>query len=96
MTEATSTKAELVTRDAILMILSDDEVASVSTSETAHSLPEGSDYLDLEQLERGVQKAGKGVVTMGRIVPRKAVHEKTWARIEEELAKLKVIAPRKH
>jgi hypothetical protein len=96
MKEATSTKAELLTRDAILMILSDDEVASVSTSETALSLPVGADYLDLEQLERGVQKAAKGAVTMGRILPRKAVHEKTWNRILEELAKLTVTAPHTH
>lgn len=95
MTEATSTKAELLTRDAILMILSDDEVASVSTSETAISLSDGTEYLDLEQLEHGVQKAGKGAVTiMGRILPRKAVHEKTWTRILAELAKLKVLPHR--
>lgn len=93
MTEATSNKAELLTRDAILMILSDDEVAAVSTSETALSLPDGAEYIDLEKLEHGVQKAAKGKVTMGRILPMKAVHEKTWTRILDELAKLKVTAP---
>ena len=92
MKEATSTRPELLTRDAILTILSDDEVASVSTSETALSLAHGAEYLDLEQLERGVQKAAKGELTMGRILPRKAVHERTWKRIQEELAKLKVHA----
>ena len=94
MSEATSSKAELLTRDAILMLLSDDEVASVSTSETALSLPDGAEYVDLEQLERGVQKAAKGAVTMGRILPMKAVHEKTWNLIQDELAKLKVTALR--
>ena len=88
MTEATSNKAELITRDAILMILSDDEVAAVSTSETAENLPDGDEFLDLEQLERGVQIAAKGAVTMGRIVPRKAVHKNTWTQIQAELAKL--------
>lgn len=95
MTEATSNKAELLTRDAILMILSDDEVASVSTSETALKLPIGDEFIDLEQLERGVQKTVKGPVPMGRILPRKAVHEKTWNRIQDELAKLKIATPPK-
>ena len=89
MTQATSNKAELLTREAIMKLLSDEEVASVSTSETAPNLPDGTEYLDLEQLERGVQNAAKGAVIMGHILPRKAVHDHTWTLIQAELAKLK-------
>ena len=86
MTEIQSNKQELQIRDAILMLLSDDEVASVSTSETALNLPEGSDYIDLEVLELGVQQAAKGKVVMGRVLPKAAVHAKTWTRILEALS----------
>ena len=88
MTEIVSNKQELITRDAILMLLSDDETASVSTAETAISLEDGAEYLDLEQLEKGVQKARKNKMVMGRVLPRKAVHEKTWGKIQGELNRL--------
>ena len=53
----TNAKAEHVTRENILMLVSDDEVARVSTAETAPRLAEGDEFLDLDQLERGVQRA---------------------------------------
>ena len=70
-----------VTRETVLKLLSDDEVASVSTAETAARLLDGEEYLDLEQLERGVQQATKSGETMGRVLPRRAVHKDTWNKI---------------
>ena len=75
------TKTDHVTRESILRLLSDDEVASVSTAETATRLLDGEEYLDLEELERGVQQARKTGPTMGRVLPRKAVHKDTWSKI---------------
>jgi len=49
-------RTETVTRDNVLKLLSDDEVASVSTAETAPRLLDGEEYLDLEHLDRGVQR----------------------------------------
>lgn len=48
-------RREYVTRDRILKLPSDDEVASVTTAETAAHLSDGDEYLDLEQLNQGVR-----------------------------------------
>ena len=69
------------TRESVLALLSDDEVAAVSTAETAARLLEGEEYFDLEQLERGVQRATKSAAAMGRVLPRRAVHKDTWSKI---------------
>jgi hypothetical protein len=82
-------RAEYVTRDSILKLLSNDEVAKVSTAETAARLDDGDEYLDLEQLDKGVQRAGGTATPMGRVLPKKSVHADTWNKI---LAKL--TAPR--
>ena len=79
-------RAEYVTRDSILKLLSDDEVAHVSTAETADRLVSGDEYLDLGQLERGVRRAPDTATPMGRVLPRKAVREDTWAKIVTHLA----------
>ena len=79
-------RTEYVTRDSILKLLSDDEVGKVSTAETAARLTDGDEYLDLEQLERGVQVAGGKATPMGRVLPRKAVHQDKWNKILALLA----------
>jgi len=79
-------RSEYVTRDNLLKLLSDDEVASVTTAETAVQLPDGDEYLDLEQLKCGVQRASRTNTSMGRVLPRKAVHEHTWSKILAQLA----------
>jgi hypothetical protein len=79
-------RTENVTRESILKLLSDDEVSSVCTVETAPSLAANDEFVDLEQLERGVQKAQGAGPVMGTILPRKAVHEKTWSKILTALA----------
>ena len=79
-------RTEYLARESILKFLSDDEVASVSTAETAARLVEGEEYLDLEKLDAGVQQALEKNVPMGRVLPRKAVPETTWRRILTQLA----------
>lgn len=86
MTE--SSRAEHVTREAILARLSDEEIAKVSTAEAARELPAGSEYLDLEHLELGVRRASATVqISMGQILPRTAVHPETWTKILAQLAR---------
>ena len=69
------------TRNRVLKALSDDEIASVSTAETADRLDNGDEYLDLEHLELGVLQADAAAAPMGRVLPRKAVHAKTWSKL---------------
>ena len=82
------TRKEYVTRDTILKLLSDEETARVSMAETAAGLADGEEYVDLEKPDLGVRRApGQPTVPMGRVLPRKAVHERTWREIEILLAK---------
>ena len=74
-------RSENIARESVLKLLSDDEVASVSTAETATRLLDGEEYLDLEELERGVQQARKAGPAMGHVLPRRAVHKDTWSKI---------------
>jgi hypothetical protein len=72
----------LVSRDAILTLLSDQEVARVSTAEAATSLIDGQEYIDLENLGLGVQRtSATSKLVMGHLVPREAVSGQTWAKI---------------
>ena len=77
----TDMRSENVVRENVLKLLSDDEVASVSTAETATRLLDGEEYLDLEELERGVQQARKAGPAMGHVLPRRALHKDTWSKI---------------
>ena len=79
-------KTEYITRDSVLKLLSDEEVAKVSTAETAVYLSAGDEYLDLENLDRGVQRAPATETPMGRVLPKKAVHKDTWDKIVAKLA----------
>jgi len=72
---------EYVLRDGIMNLLSDEEVARVSTAETAQKLADGDEYIDLEQLEQGVLRGQSTPTPMGHVLPRKAVHEDTWSKI---------------
>ena len=74
-------RIDYLTRDAVLKLLSDDEAAGVSNAESAEHLDEGDEYLDLEHLEEGVRKADSLIVDMGRVLPRKAIHDSTWSKI---------------
>lgn len=44
----TDTRSEYITRESILKLLSDEEIARISTAETAKALAVGAEYVDLE------------------------------------------------
>jgi len=75
-----------LTRTQILQLLNRGELAGASVMETAPRLSRGQEYLDLEQLEQGVQRATGDVVLQGAILSRKSIHEDTWRRILKQLA----------
>ncbi len=70
-----------VTRESVLKLLSNEEVARVSTAETAPRLPAGDEFVDLEHLDKGVQRADGIAPPMGHVLPKKAVHPDTWSKI---------------
>ncbi|MDZ4840617.1 MAG: hypothetical protein SH859_00515 [Hyphomicrobium aestuarii] len=85
MTDAKRT--ELVVRDTILKLLTDVETAKVCTAEATVRLHDGAEYLDLEQLGHGVQRATAATqVPMGHVIPRSAVSKETWTKIVAHLA----------
>jgi len=74
-------RARYVTRDHVMTLLSDSEIARVSNAETAKRLDEGDEYLDLERIEQGVQRADGLTPHMVTVLPRKYVEDATWAKI---------------
>jgi hypothetical protein len=81
-------RAEYVTRDTIMKLLSDEEIAKVSNAETAYALTEESEYLDLGHLDKGVQRAQSGMqVSTGNALPRAAVSGESWDKIVAELGR---------
>jgi hypothetical protein len=82
MMKTNEARATYTRRDAILKLLSDEEVARVSTAETARDLAEGDEYLDLEEPDPAPRTAlGNLTLPMGTVLPRKAVLEETWRKI---------------
>lgn len=74
-------------RAEVLQLLAHGEHTDFSErGATAKALGNGDEYLDLDQLARGVQRARVGVELGGHVVPRKAIHEDTWRRILRHLA----------
>jgi hypothetical protein len=86
MSEAKSKRDVLLTRASIMQLLSNDEVGAVSTAEAAVSLAKGDEYLDLEQLERGIQTAQGASEDMGGVLPKRAVHPDTWVKVQAHVA----------
>jgi hypothetical protein len=84
----TQTKSALK-REAILKLLTDVEVAKVSTAEDAPRLVEGDEYVDLEDLDSGVRVQlvqATPRTAPGRALPRSAVSDATWAKIVRVVA----------
>ena len=82
----TDRENEQVTRESVLKLLSDAEVAKVSTEETTPRLLDGDEYLDLNRLDRGVLRAHGPDAPMDSVLPRKAVHADTWSKLLTRLA----------
>jgi hypothetical protein len=83
-----SSRADLLTRAAVLGLLTEDEISRVAMAETADHLPDGDEYLDLGRLDRGVQRSRGVHEPMGRVLPRSAVPALTWDRILTRLEPL--------
>jgi hypothetical protein len=79
-------RADYVTRDSILKLLSPSELAAVSTAEAAPRIIAGAEYLDLEHLEKGIQQASAAAIPPGPVLVRMAVLSTTWTAILATLA----------
>jgi len=79
--------AEFASRASLMKLLSDDEVARVSSIEASARLADGDEYVDLEHVERGVQWARGTTTAMARALPRKSVHANTWSKIVTQVAR---------
>ena len=85
--------ATYITRDSILKLLSDEEVARVSTAETAAKLSPGEQYLDLEHIEHGVRVATlTRDMSTANLLPKRSVGDDTWRKILTTLAAPSVVA----
>lgn len=73
-------------RAAVLKLLAEGELGDFGQGGSPKVLANGDQYLDLEQLTRGVQRARAGVRLGPHVLPRKAIHEDTWRRILRQLA----------
>jgi hypothetical protein len=73
-----------------MKLLADSELVDFSQSEPGDPLRNGDEFLDLDQLAQGVQRARTGVVPAGQVLARKAIHEDTWRRILRQLSAARV------
>lgn len=85
-TGTNATRNEYITRESILKLLSNEEVTNVSSSETAIRLADGDEFLDLGDIDRGVQCAPVPKTSMGRVLSKCAVSAATWGKILAVLA----------
>lgn len=76
----TEERTQNATRETVLTLLSEDDFARV-TSADATRLAEGDEYLDLEHLAHGVQRATATTPPVAGVLPRKLVHDRTWSKI---------------
>jgi hypothetical protein len=75
-------KKNALTRETILALLSDAEVAKVSAAEDAPQLVEGDDYVDLENPGAGVRQVhSDSHVHPRHVLPRSAVSDATWDKV---------------
>jgi hypothetical protein len=74
-------KTGTITREAVLALLSDAEVARVSRAEDEPRLVEGDEYVDLEDPSAGVRQVHAKSVRPRKALPRSAVSDATWAKI---------------
>jgi hypothetical protein len=79
-------KSEYELRDSIVKLLSDGEIARVSTTEAGTHLSDDEEYLDLEHCSAGIHRAKSKTSPMGRILSQNSVSEKTWNAILAKLA----------
>lgn len=72
----------LLTRDALVQLLSCDEVTAVALVSRGAKLAVGEQYLELDHLEHGVRNMRPTTpIVMASVLARRAVRETTWAAI---------------
>lgn len=76
---------ENLSRDSIFKVLWDDDLDRLGRSKMPVRLDRGDEFVDLQLLERGVQRAISVMVPTGGVLARKAVEAHTWSRILEQL-----------
>jgi hypothetical protein len=82
-----SQRQALLTREAIMRLLTDDEVAKISRAEEEPRLIEGDEYIDLENPSAGVQLVQATPRTRPRAaLARSSVSDATWAKIVRAVA----------
>jgi len=74
-------RLDYVARDSILKLLSEAELAKVSTAEDGLELAATDEYIDLEHLHQGVKRPPVQSTAASRMLPRSAVSEGTWRKI---------------
>ena len=77
----TDEPAEHETREALLNLLSEAEMAEVCDPRAVCRLAAGEEYLDVEEPTAGVQRSREGSLPQGRVLPRRAVDGHTWQSI---------------
>ncbi len=82
-----SNKKNAMTRETILALLTDTEVAKVCDAEGVKRLIEGDEYVDLKNPGAGVQQVHATPRTSpDNTLPRSAVSDATWAKIVQSVA----------
>ena len=80
-------KKDTLTREALLELLTDAEVAKVSLAEDASRLVEGDEYVDLTDPSAGIQQVQASPRTPpGHALPRSSVSDASWTKIVQLLA----------
>lgn len=71
-------------RQALLELLSPDELAHVARIEADAGLSPNEEYIDLARPERGVQIAASDqAVDLAHVLPRSALRAETWVRVQQ-------------
>jgi hypothetical protein len=78
-------KNRLVTREALLSLLTDAEIAKVSRAESG-PLVEGDEYVDLDDPAAGIRQVHDKSPRPGRALPRSAVSDATWTKVIRALS----------
>lgn len=78
-------KTQYATRESVQKLLSEIEISSISTAESADRLLQDEEYIDLERLDLGAQRAVGTAPVMGHVLPKKAVRPETWSKILAQL-----------
>ena len=86
-------RSEYFTRDGLMKLLSDDEIAKVTADESATALVDGDEYVDLEELDKGVRTVAGSTagIAVGRVVAKKALQQGTWDKVVAQLASRRIV-----